>query len=105
MANGSGLVKISSEEDYLPNCFSKGAVKEYVLYTLIPITTNTFLATFPIFPSQIVFSENYYPLYKPEKDLYLKWNPHLPHLSMLKGWICINKMVIQRPDREQAGLC
>jgi hypothetical protein len=28
MANGSGLVKISSEEDYLPNCFSKGAVKE-----------------------------------------------------------------------------
>jgi hypothetical protein len=71
MANGSGLVKIGSEEDYPPNCFSKGAVKEKVLDALIPITTNTFLASFPIFPSQIVFSENYPPLYKPEKDLYL----------------------------------
>jgi hypothetical protein len=75
-----------------------------VLDTLIPITTNTFLATLTIFPSQIVFSENYSPLYKPEKDLYLQWNPHLSYLSMLKGWIFINKMVIQRPDGEQAGL-
>jgi hypothetical protein len=75
-----------------------------VLDILIPITTNTFLAIFPIFPSQIVFSENYSPLYNTEKNLYLQWNPHLPDLSMLKGWICINKMVIQRPNGEQAGL-
>jgi hypothetical protein len=42
-----------------------------VLDILIPVTTNTFLATFPIFPIQIVFSENYSPLYKLEKNLYL----------------------------------
>jgi hypothetical protein len=54
MANRSWLVQICSEEDS-PNRFSKGVVKGEVLDILIHVTTHAFLATFPIFPSQIVF--------------------------------------------------
>jgi hypothetical protein len=55
MANRSRLVQISSEKDDSPNRFSKGAAKDEVLDILIPVTTDAFLTTFPIFPSQIVF--------------------------------------------------
>jgi hypothetical protein len=55
MANRSRLVHISCEKDDYPDRFSKGAVKEEVLDILIPVTTDTFLTTLPIFPSQIVF--------------------------------------------------
>jgi hypothetical protein len=52
MANRSRLVQISCEKD---DFFSKRAVKEEVLDVLISVTTDTFLTTLPIFPSQIVF--------------------------------------------------
>jgi hypothetical protein len=55
MADRLRLVQISSEKDDSPNRFSKGIVKEEVLDSLIPITADTFLTTFPIFPSRIVF--------------------------------------------------
>jgi hypothetical protein len=55
MADRLRLVQISSEKDDSPNRFSKGTVKEEVLDSLIPITADTFLTTFPIFPSRIVF--------------------------------------------------
>jgi hypothetical protein len=55
MANRSRLVQISSKKDDSSNRFSKGAVKEEMLNILIPVTTDAFLTTLPIFPSQIVF--------------------------------------------------
>jgi hypothetical protein len=70
MADRPMLVQISSEKDDSPNRFSKGTIKEEVLDILIPITVDTFLTTFPIFPSQIVFGSNNLPLQKPEKFFY-----------------------------------
>jgi hypothetical protein len=55
MDDRSRLIQISSEKDDSPNRFSKGTVKEEVLDILIPVTTDTFLTTFPFFPSQIIF--------------------------------------------------
>jgi hypothetical protein len=55
MADRPMLVQISCGKDDSPNRFSKGTVKEEVLDSLIPITADTFLTTFPVFPSYIVF--------------------------------------------------
>jgi hypothetical protein len=55
MGDRPRLVQISCGKNDSPNRFSKGTVKEEVLDSLIPIIADTFLPTFPIFTSQIVF--------------------------------------------------
>jgi hypothetical protein len=47
------LVQISSEKDGSSNRFSKGAVKEEMLNILIPVTTDAFLTTLPIFLARL----------------------------------------------------
>jgi hypothetical protein len=71
MADRCRLVQISSEKDDSPNRFSKGAVKEEVMGTLIHVTADAFLTTFPIFTSQIVFGWNSPLLETREKSLFL----------------------------------
>jgi hypothetical protein len=70
MADRSRLVQISSKIDDSPNCFSKGTVTKDVLDTLIPIATNTLLASFPIFSARLSLVRTTF-LCRNQKNLYL----------------------------------